>query len=115
VDQNDLDKIQHLKAEQQTQIKHAAIEVPSHGNNFLDNDTEFTFFATLENIVNDDIIPAGYGLLPGEWDGGMYPVFETLQARKRNGKEMRISLEEPIWYRRAILWGQAINLLYHFQ
>jgi hypothetical protein len=97
-----------------SQIRHEPIGVPDHRNPFSDNETEALFFQTLQEIVEADVVPAGYGLFPNEWEEDRYPLFETLKVGRRGGKSIIISLAAPIWRQRAVLWAQAVNLLTRF-
>jgi hypothetical protein len=92
-----------------SQIRHEPIGVPDHRNVF-DDETEALFFSTLQEIVEANVMPAGYGLFPDEWEEDRYPLFETLKVGKRGSKSIVISLAAPIWRQRAVLWAQAVNL-----
>lgn len=103
-----------VEDELRSQIRHEPIGVPDHRNPFPDDATEALFFSTLREIVEADVVPAGYGLFPDEWEEDRYPLFETLKVGKWGGKSIVISLAAPIWRRRAVLWAQAVNLLTRF-
>jgi hypothetical protein len=73
---------------------------------------ETEFFLALRELVDEEVIPVGYGLYEDEWEDDGYPLFETLDVgKRRGGKPTIISLEDPIWQHRAVLWVQAVNLL----
>lgn len=64
--------------DQQTQVRHDAIDVPGHSNPFDDDASERQFWHILGEVVERDIIPQAVGLLSDEWDDGTYPTFEVL-------------------------------------
>jgi hypothetical protein len=106
---------EHIRAEQHPQIRHDAVEVPDHKNPFSDHPVaESAFFSLLTDLIRQDIIPAGYGMLPEEWDEDGYPDVEILYAGRQMKKMMRISLAHPIWAQRARLWVQGLRTLSHF-
>ena len=57
-----------LHADQSWNVCHEAVEVPQQLSPFTTEDEE-EFFSMLKVIVDDDIVPEGYGLLEGEIDG----------------------------------------------
>ena len=63
-------------------------------------------------MVGKDVIPAGYGILPDEYEGD-YPDTEELTLSGQR-KSITVSLAEPIWKARAICWVQALSVLSHF-
>lgn len=111
-----LELARHVGTELDSQIKHDAVEVPpSHGpftGETADLDRDI-FLKTLTIVVEEGIIPAGYGMLPDEWVEERYPDIEVLRTRKRGGKEIRIMLDNPIWKKRAELWVQGLSVLSH--
>ncbi|KAJ6492442.1 hypothetical protein C8R47DRAFT_975885, partial [Mycena vitilis] len=104
-----------IGVDQNPQIRHEAIEVPDHRNPFgEDSDTESEFFEVLAEVVRQKITPAGYGMLPEEWDEDGYPDVEVLRAGKQMKTRIPVSLGHPIWADRARLWVQGLNVLSHF-
>ncbi|KAJ7042188.1 hypothetical protein C8F04DRAFT_946252, partial [Mycena alexandri] len=104
-----------IALDQNPQIRHDAIDVPDHRNPFSeDTVSENTFFELLAAVMAEEIIPAGYGVLPAEWGEDNYPDVETLRAGKRGTTKIRVSLANPIWRQRAELWVQALKVLSHF-
>ncbi|KAJ6479427.1 hypothetical protein C8R47DRAFT_1285488 [Mycena vitilis] len=109
------DLADRIGVDQGPHVRHEAIEVPDHRNPFSENPgEEDRFWAVLAEVVGQDISPAGYGLLPEEWDDDGYPDVEILKMGKLMKTEIRISLANPIWTRRAKFWVQALNVLGHF-
>lgn len=109
------DVAQQIQEEQWSQIRHEAVPVPDRRNPFLNKEMEAEFFHLLQEIVEAGIMPVGYGLFPDEWEDDTYPLFETLQmGKRRGGRTVQVSLAAPIWRERAVLWAQAVNLLYRF-
>ncbi|KAJ7183656.1 hypothetical protein C8R46DRAFT_1159146 [Mycena filopes] len=104
-----------IALDQNPQIRHDAIEVPDHRNPFSDDTgSESLFFELLAEVVEEEVIPTGYGVLPEEWGEDGYPDVEILTAGKRGKTKIRVSLANPIWRQRAELWVQALNVLSHF-
>jgi hypothetical protein len=90
------------------------VDIPYHPlNPFEVEGEEADFFRLFGQVVGQAIEPVGYGLHPDELPDGIYPLVEFIPARKR-GKEIRVSLEDPIWRRRAVLWVQGLRVLAHF-
>jgi hypothetical protein len=68
--------------QQQAQVQHEAINMPDHANFFTNNESEVKFLMALHKVIDDDIVPAGYGVFCDEWEDGAYPSFETLCVGK---------------------------------
>lgn len=104
-----------IAQDQNPQIRHEEIEVPDHRNPFADDPvSESNFFEVLARVVEAEIVPAGYSLLPEEWEEDGYPDIEILTAGKQGETKIRMSLANPIWKQRAELWVQALNVLSRF-
>lgn len=88
-----------------------AVDVPEIASPFLTPADEQEFYAALAVLQNEQVIPAGYGLLPDEWDDHSYPTLEVLGSGRRGRREITVSLPEIIWRPRAELWGCAVDLL----
>ncbi|KAJ7279925.1 hypothetical protein C8J57DRAFT_997915, partial [Mycena rebaudengoi] len=71
------------------------------------------FRDTLAVANENEVVPAGYGLLPEEWENGAYPTYEMLNSGRRSGKDLRIVLPDSVWRPRAELWGRALAILDH--
>ncbi|KAJ7587400.1 hypothetical protein C8J56DRAFT_1050619 [Mycena floridula] len=94
-----------------TQIKHEAVKVPRHANPFINSpEHENAFFKTLAEVIETEVVPAGYGILPTEWDEEGYPDTVTLAVGRRN-KPIVLSLADPIWKARAEYWVQGLSVL----
>jgi hypothetical protein len=89
---------------------HHAVEAPIHRKPFLDCDEETVFYNRLAHLIRERIIPPGYGILPCEWEDGVYPSIEVLRTGRR-GKYIQVSLDDSIWRDRAVLWCQALAVL----
>ncbi|KAK7023060.1 hypothetical protein R3P38DRAFT_3317322 [Favolaschia claudopus] len=104
-----------IRADQDPQIRHEAIEVPNHRNPFnQDPEMERKFFDTLADVVTQDVVPEGYGVLPEEWEAEAYPDVEVLAAGRTMKKKIAVSLAHPIWLERAKFWAQGLAVLSHF-
>lgn len=105
---------ENIADDQESQVKHDAVEVPLSNSPFDSSEDQSLFFRTLATVVKENVVPVGYGMTEEEWDDDGYPDVEFIKTRRRGGKELRISLESPIWKQRAILWVQALSVLAHF-
>lgn len=105
---------QAINDQQRHNIHHEAIVVPLHGNPFVNDETQQQYFATLVEVVAENITPPNCRLAATEWEGDEYPVFETISMGRRGSKELHISLAEPMWFNRAKLWCQALLVLSYF-
>jgi hypothetical protein len=87
----DLDSTENLAGciadHQKSNIQHEAIDPPPHSSPFQDG-TQDLFFRVLAEVVEQDIIPTGYGLLPCECEDNIYPLFEDIQIGRRGKKEL---------------------------
>jgi hypothetical protein len=101
-----------LARDQAENIRHEAIEVPK-GKSPLSEESLPVFVRVLQEVVDKNIIPHGYGLLECEWEEGGYPLFEVIH-RGRKKKEIQVNLPLSIWFPRARLWVQSLNVLSHF-
>jgi hypothetical protein len=99
---------------QQANVRHEGVTVPDQLNPFENQQTKVNFFNLFRQTVESNIVPFGYGLHPDEWGETPYPQVESVQVGKRAGREMQISLADPIWKSCAVLWGQGLHLLLHF-
>jgi hypothetical protein len=107
-------QISQIEVDQLRHVRHDAVEVPEKISPFRTEAYEMDYFRLLENLVTEDIVPEGYGLLPGELDDEDIEMVEVLRFGLRGTKSITISLMEPIWVARAKLWAQALDLLYVF-
>ena len=64
--------------DQQYQVRHKAIDVPSHSNPFNNEASKEQFWHVVRKVVEQDITLQDVGLLSDEWDDGSYPSFEML-------------------------------------
>lgn len=107
------DLTDQLHDHQNRNVKHDAVKVPRHANPFITNPkAEKLFISVLDQVVSNNVMPAGYGILPQELDGD-YPDTEELVLTGRR-KSITLSLAAPIWKQRAIFWVQALNVLSQF-
>ena len=97
-------------SEQQANINHEAVHVPSCRNPFRDSEEEDVFFSDLCEVVTQNITPADFGLMPEEWDSGVYPISKTIWIG-RPTKDVEISLADSVWYSQARLWHQSLLTL----
>jgi hypothetical protein len=110
------EEIMHkIDADQQSQVRHDGVDVPLHSSPFHDEHAESDFFLILGHAITNEVIPVGYGIHPEEWEDGAYPQLEQIRVgKRRSGKSINVSLDDPIWRSRALLWVQALNILARF-
>ncbi|KAJ7207543.1 hypothetical protein GGX14DRAFT_366075, partial [Mycena pura] len=101
---------EQIEGAHESNFHHEAVAVPKHASPFSGEAAQ-VFEDALEQVQAANIVPAGYGLLENEWDEGVYPSFEILKSGRQSGKELRIALPDSIWRPRAILWGQALDVM----
>ncbi|KAJ6605448.1 hypothetical protein DFH09DRAFT_897524 [Mycena vulgaris] len=100
-------RIEHAHAEN---FHHDPVSVPKHANPFSDDETMELFHDTLSAADENGIVPPGYGLLPEEWEDGVYPTYEILKSGRRGGKRLRVALPDSIWRPRAEMWGRGLAI-----
>lgn len=103
-----------IQGGQNPQIRHEGVDVAQACSPFPSEEVEQQFFDVLGKVIQAKVIPAGFNLLPEEWVDDQYPGSETLKIGVRLRKEIEIELRESLWYERAVLWGQALNVLQKF-
>ncbi|KAJ7599816.1 hypothetical protein C8J56DRAFT_879593 [Mycena floridula] len=90
---------------------HDAVDTPRRVNPFPEPTVRRIFEDALATITGAGHVPAGFGILPDEWEDGEYPSFEILRSGRRGTKELRISLPDTIWRPRAVQWVQALDIM----
>ncbi|KAF8901080.1 hypothetical protein CPB84DRAFT_1680006, partial [Gymnopilus junonius] len=99
---------------QNPQIRHEGVDVTPGSDPFPSPEIEEQFYNVLGNVIQSDVILAGFGLLQNEWEDGEYPSTEVLKISVQARKEVEVELRNPLWYQRAVLWGQALCVLQQF-
>lgn len=104
---------QQLKQERLTHVRHAPVAVASHRCPFDTEDMLSTFLEAFSLAKEDNFVPSGYGVLPEEWEGGIYPDEQYIgseRARKQNAS-LFIPLPHSIWYPRAVDWVIGLHIM----
>ncbi|KAJ6476126.1 hypothetical protein C8R45DRAFT_834301 [Mycena sanguinolenta] len=109
--ESDEDLAELVEEAQAENFHHQPVPVPKHANPFPDDETTQLFHDTRAAADEIDFLPEGYGLLPDEWEDGVYPSDEILKSGHRGGKELRVALPDSIWRPRAEMWGRALAIL----
>ncbi|KAJ7158390.1 hypothetical protein C8R43DRAFT_882563, partial [Mycena crocata] len=107
----DDDLRQQIEEAHTKNFHHEPVPVPKHANPFSDEATMRLFHAKLSAAQEAGIIFPGYGLLPDEWENGVYPSYEILKSGRKGGKRLRVALPDSIWRPRAKMWGQGLAIL----
>lgn len=89
----------------------AAPQVPESHNPFNNDDVEHVFHEAFHLVCEEGVVPAGYNILPNEWDEDGYPTVEILRTGRRGRREIKVGLTDEIWRPRAVLWVQALDVL----
>lgn len=91
-------------------IRHPPIKVARHRNPFQSAVIEANFFRALAEIVQQGIVPDGYGVLQEEWEDRTYPAAEAINPGTR-GKQIIVALPHDIWLPRAVYFAQALDAM----
>ncbi|KAJ7137897.1 hypothetical protein C8R44DRAFT_606958, partial [Mycena epipterygia] len=100
-----------IEAAHALDFHHEPVPVPKYAEPFQDDAMMQLFHNTLSAANEDGIVPEGYGLLPQEWENGVYPSFEILKSGRRGSKQLRVALPDSIWRPRAEMWGRGLAIL----
>ncbi|KAF8063978.1 hypothetical protein FPV67DRAFT_1419869, partial [Lyophyllum atratum] len=92
-------------------FNHEPVNVPKHADPFPDEGVRRAFTLALADVQSNGLVPTGLGLLPEEWDDDTYPSFEMIKSGQNRTKDIRVALPDLVWRPRAILWGQALDIL----
>ena len=104
------DNPSQVHVDQSRNVRHEAVEVPQQSSPLTAEDEE-EFFSMLKVIIDDDIVPEGYGLLEGEIDGEDVEMIEILRFGNCGTKSFTVLLTDPVWTAWIKLWAQAVELL----
>lgn len=88
-----------------------APNVPEAHYPFPNDEIENLFHQAFNTVCEEEIIPAGYNILPNEWGEDGYPSIEVLRVGRRGRREITVGLADEIWRPRAILWVQAVEVI----
>jgi hypothetical protein len=98
-----------IASDQAHNIRHKPVKVARHHNPFATPEAETEFRDILALVVESRTIPGGYGVLVDEWEDG-YPEREIIKTGLR-GKGLEVVLPEEVWFPRAVLWTQALDVM----
>lgn len=90
-----------------------AVHVDETESPFNSPELQAAFFEALARLTQrgEETLPAGYKVLPEEWDDGEYPAFEMLKTGRKRSGELVIPLPTNIWLPRAELWARGLHLM----
>ncbi|KZT27166.1 hypothetical protein NEOLEDRAFT_1061535, partial [Neolentinus lepideus HHB14362 ss-1] len=106
--------VQEILASQAQKVRHKSVKVPRAQSPFDSQADEEQFLEILAAISMQEVLPTHYGVQPAEWEDGMYPAEEIIKFGTK-GKQMRVVLPELVWYPRAVMWTQGLDLLARLQ
>jgi len=98
-----------VAADQQHHIQHEPSDVPMTECPF-NEEMETIFYAGLTEAERIGLLPADYGVQQEEWEDGEYPTFEHIKTGQKR-KEIRVSLPDVIWRRRAERWVRGLDCM----
>lgn len=98
-----------VAADQQHHIRHEPSDVPMTECPF-NEEMETIFYAGLTEAERIGLLPADYGVQQEEWEDGEYPTFEHIKTGQKR-KEIRVSLPDVIWRRRAERWVRGLDCM----
>ncbi|KAL0958446.1 hypothetical protein HGRIS_000589 [Hohenbuehelia grisea] len=106
----DTDTIEKMIArDQETHIRHAAIDTPEEEQPFRTEQASRTFRKVLNEVTQRGIIPEGYTL-----DADSYNEVEVIKLG-RAGKREEIQLPYEIWWPKAVKWAQGLDIMTRIQ
>jgi hypothetical protein len=94
---------------QPANVKQKSVGVPSHHNPFADPGRECDFKSFLVQAIQHHAVLEDYGILPGEWEDGVYLEQEYIKVG-RCGQDRKIPLPTAFWLPRASLWVRALSM-----
>ncbi|KIO21223.1 hypothetical protein M407DRAFT_80615, partial [Tulasnella calospora MUT 4182] len=95
------------------EVRHPSIPVPVAANPFQDPaqaDAWKVFRESLASIIEQDIIPLGYGVRIEEWDDGTYSDLGYIPVGPRSERRKPVLLPAEVWLPRARLWAQGLEV-----
>ncbi|KAJ7508166.1 hypothetical protein B0H11DRAFT_1704596 [Mycena galericulata] len=101
-----------IAGDQERHIRHEAIDVAENKCPFQSEEATTIFFAALEDAKSAGIIPENIGVAEAEWGGPFYGETEKVKVGR---KDVEIVLPFEIWWPRAVLWAQALELMVRIQ
>lgn len=109
-----------IQAANESKFNAEPVGVPKHADPFPSREILDIFDKSIIEAATAGIVPPGYGLLQDEWEKDIYPAYEIIGTgrrggKARGGKELRIELPTHIWFPRAVLWGQGLDLMNRLQ
>ncbi|KAH9921289.1 uncharacterized protein B0H18DRAFT_956665 [Fomitopsis serialis] len=102
--------VTRIIADQESNIRHAAVKVARHANPFRNQDKEDAFWAALQEISDLNYLPRNLNIRNDEWDDDGYPTYEDLAIGKRK-QSLRVELPHALWLPRAETWCRAVSIL----
>lgn len=99
-----------VKSDQQSNIRHAAVDVPDTSNPWQSAHVVNIFRQALTEAQDNNIIPDHLMVMPDDWPNG-YPTHEFITSGTRSGKRLLIALPYDIWWPRAVLWAQSLRIM----
>jgi len=87
------------------------VPVPEHNSPFQSDAETRAFAIMLSRYEEARYLPAGYGMLRGEWENGIYPTIQVIPAGRRGSKQLEIGLPDIIWRPRSETWVRGLDIV----
>lgn len=112
VDLAELDNIiVQMGLAQDGSIRHDPVACDPVGSPFPSAAIEAAFMQCLHQLLQYNIVPPGYGLLPEELGPNGYPSIQVLNIGRRGGRIEEHELPAETWYGRAVEWARALEAM----
>jgi len=107
----DINEASDAIAEADHNVYAEPVSVPGNNNPFTSEDEMQLFATSLHQCRARGYIPSGYGMLHGEWEGGIYPTIQYLPSGRRGSKQLGIGLPDNRWRPRSEIWVQGLDIM----
>ncbi|KAK6983886.1 Integrase catalytic domain-containing protein [Favolaschia claudopus] len=101
-----------IAGDQDRHIRHDAIEVADNQSPFESSEALGIFSDILKDVSLQGIIPTNFGVAQSEWEGNSYGETEFVKVGR---KDVEIALPFDIWWPRAVLWAQGMEIMIRMQ
>lgn len=98
---------ERLEEAQAGNVHQEPVHVPETNSPFASDADEQQFLSTVQQVQQAGHIPALFRLAV---ESG-YPNYEYIRYGKKGTNELKIPLNHTLWYPRALLWSQALDVL----
>lgn len=101
-----------IAGDQGHNIRHEAIDVVEDECPFSSQEANTIFSAALQEVQFAGIIPENLGVAEVDWEDRFYGETETVKIGR---KDVEIVLPFEIWWPRAVVWAQGLEIMVRIQ